>query len=74
MARNWDDQKNEINQERHGLRFETSWLVSDDPFAPTVEDYIDENGEMRYQTLGIIDGVVFFVAHVYRSKVKRNPG
>ena len=37
-----------------------------DPFAVTAEDYIDENGEMRYQTLGLIDGVLIFVAHVYR--------
>jgi uncharacterized DUF497 family protein len=66
MARNWDDNKNVINQGRHGLSFETAWLVFDDPFAVTVEDYIDENGEMRYQTLGLIEGVVIFIAHVYR--------
>jgi len=38
MARNWDDKKNAINRARHGLSFETAWLVFDDPFALTVED------------------------------------
>ncbi len=66
LARNWNDVKNEINQRRHGISFETAWLVFDDPFAVTVEDYVDDNGEMRYQTLGLIEGVMIFVAHVLR--------
>jgi uncharacterized DUF497 family protein len=31
----------------------------------TVEDYVDDNGEMRYQTIGWI-GVLITVGHVYR--------
>jgi uncharacterized DUF497 family protein len=34
--------------------------------AITTEDYIDENSEMRYQTLGLIEGVLIVVAHVDR--------
>ena len=67
MARNWDDKKNRINRQRHGLSFETAWLVFDDPFALTTEDFLDDNGEMRYQTLGLIDDVLIVVAHVYRA-------
>lgn len=32
----------------------------------TAEDYNDDNGEMRYQTLGLVDGLLIFVAHVQR--------
>ncbi len=38
----------------------------EDDLALTREDYIDENGEMRYQTIGIVAGVLILVAHVER--------
>jgi uncharacterized DUF497 family protein len=66
MGRNWNNAKNASNQRDHGIAFETAMLVFDDPFQVTAEDFIDDNGEMRYQTLGLIDGVLVFVAHVYR--------
>jgi uncharacterized protein len=62
----WDDRKNRINQKRHRLSFEAAQLVFEDPFSVTAEDYIDDNGEMRYQTLGLVDGLLIFVAHVHR--------
>lgn len=62
----WDDRKNTINQKRHHLSFETAQLVFEDPFAVTAEDHIDDNGEMRFQTLGLVDGLLIFVAHVQR--------
>jgi uncharacterized protein len=62
----WGDRKNRINQRRRHLSFETAQLVFEDPFAVTAEDYIDDNGEMRYQTLGLVDGLLIFVAHVLR--------
>jgi uncharacterized DUF497 family protein len=40
--------------------------VFDDEFAVTAEDYLDGNGEMRYHTIGLIEGFPIFVAHVYR--------
>jgi len=62
----WDDRKNRINQERRHLSFETAQLVFEDPFAVTAEDYIDDNGEMRDQTLGLVGELLIFVAHVQR--------
>ena len=67
MARNWSDEKNVLNKRRHGISFENAWRVFDDPFATSSEDFIDDNGEMRYQTLGMINGLLVMVAHVYRS-------
>ena len=62
----WDEGKNRINKKRHKLSFEVARLVFGDPFALTAEDYVDENGETRYQTLGLVNGLLVFVAHVYR--------
>ncbi len=50
----------------HDLTFELAEEAFDDPYALTNEDYLDENGEMRYQTIAAVDGVVFMIAHVYR--------
>jgi len=41
------------NRRRHKLSFETALLVFDDRLAVTVEGYVDDDGEMRYQTLGV---------------------
>jgi uncharacterized protein len=62
----WDESKNELNQSNHAISFETALLVFDDEFAVTAEDYIDANNEMRYQTVGLVQGVIILVAHVYR--------
>ncbi len=66
MARNWADDKNELNQRDHGIGFEEAWRVFSDEFAITAEDYIDDNGEMRYQTIGLVEGALILVAHVFR--------
>lgn len=66
MNRYWDEAKNARNQRDHGISFETAWPVFGDPFSITTEDYIDDNGEMRYQTIGLIQGVLVTVAHVIR--------
>lgn len=61
----WDDAKNESNQRKHGVSFETAKLVFDDPLHVTRLDRF-ENGEQRWQTIGIAGGVVLLlVAHAY---------
>lgn len=66
MPLQWDERKNRVNKRRHRLSFEVAVQVFDDPFAVTADDYIDEGGEMRYQTIGIANGLLLFVAHAYR--------
>jgi hypothetical protein len=63
----WDEAKNKINQQRHRLSFEVAVLVFNDERRVTSEDYLDANGEMRYQTIGLIGGLLILVAHVYRD-------
>lgn len=65
MKCDWDFAKYEINLRRHGLRFEIAELAFDDPYAITTDDYIDERGDQRYQTLAMHEGVLFLIAHIY---------
>jgi uncharacterized protein len=59
----WDERKNRVNQQKHGVSFETAILVFDDPYHLTRQDR-EVEGEARWQTLGMVKGVhVLLVAH-----------
>lgn len=62
----WDEQKADVNLRKHGIRFEDAARVFDDPLAVTDQDRI-ENGEQRWQTVGMADGyLLLLVAHTVR--------
>ena len=62
----WDGEKAKENFRKHGIRFEDAALVFDDPLAVSVQDRI-ENGEMRWQTIGMVAGcLLLLVAHTVR--------
>jgi uncharacterized DUF497 family protein len=56
MKFRWDENKNAINKAKHGISFETAKLVFNDPFHISIQDR-HENGEERWQTLGLINGL-----------------
>lgn len=59
----WDSSKADANRRKHKLSFETASRVFADPLALTKFDRI-ENGEIRWKTLGAVDGLlVVVVAH-----------
>ncbi|WP_369689969.1 BrnT family toxin [Janthinobacterium agaricidamnosum] len=61
----WDDAKNESNLRKHGVSFDVAKLVFEDPLHRTRQDRI-ENGEQRWQTIGVVHGVVMLlVAHTW---------
>lgn len=61
----WDEAKNFTNQQKHGLSFELAKLVFEDPLHLTRQDRV-ENGEKRWQTIGMVQGVVLIlVAHTW---------
>lgn len=63
MKITWDANKNRINKSKHRLSFETARHVFDDPLHITRQDRV-ENGELRWQTLGMVSGVMLLlVAH-----------
>jgi uncharacterized DUF497 family protein len=64
----WDNMKAAINFRRHGIQFEEAALAFDDPFAIVEQDRI-ENGEQRWQTIGMAGGfLLLMVAHTVRFK------
>ncbi|WP_375707754.1 BrnT family toxin, partial [Bartonella sp. AA1HLJMS] len=51
----WDEAKAKSNLRKHRVSFEIAARVFADPFAMVKQDRI-ENGEYRWQTLGLVDG------------------
>lgn len=56
----WDTAKAKANLQKHRVSFETAARVFADPFAVTTQDRI-EAGEYRWQTLGMVDGIVLLL-------------
>lgn len=68
MKFTWDEHKNAINKAKHGVSFETAKLVFNDPLHISIQDR-HENGEHRWQTLGLINGLlVLLVAHTIHEE------
>ena len=64
----WDAAKAKSNERKHGVRFEDAMLVFLDPYALIEQDRIEE-GELRWQTLGLAGGIVLLlVAHTIRTQ------
>ena len=64
----WDPEKAGSNLRKHGVTFETAIRVFADPFALMEQDRV-ENGEYRWQTIGVVDGaLVLLVAHADREE------
>ncbi len=67
MRFEWDEVKNRHNLGKHKIGFETARLVFDDPYALSIQHRV-VGGEERWQTLGMIRGVIVVVAHTYREE------
>ncbi|MFA6062426.1 MAG: BrnT family toxin [Gallionella sp.] len=64
----WDAEKASINLRKHHVSFEIASRVFLDPLALSHQDRI-ENGEHRWQTLGMVDGcLLLLVAHTVRNE------
>ena len=64
----WDEAKAKSNERKHVVRFEDAMLVFADPYALVEQDRI-EGGELRWQTLGLVGGIVLIlVAHTVRNE------
>jgi uncharacterized DUF497 family protein len=65
----WGEAKNQINLRKHGISFEIAKLIFDDPMQISRQDR-DEDGELRWQTIGWVgDVILLLVAHtLYQTK------
>ena len=64
----WDPTKAADNLRKHGVSFQTAARVFTDPYALVELDRL-ENGEERWQTIGVVEGVLMLmVAHIGREQ------
>jgi uncharacterized DUF497 family protein len=64
----WDEAKAKSNARNHGVRFEDAMLVFADRHALAEQDSL-ERGELRWQTLGLVEGIVLLlVAHTVQNE------
>lgn len=57
----WDDRKNKINREKHGISFETAAHVFEDINRIEFYDEAHSTEEDRYIVLGLVRKVLFVV-------------
>jgi uncharacterized protein len=67
MRFEWEEHKNRRNLAKHKVSFETASLVFDDPQSLNNQDRVVE-GEERWQTIGMVSGVLLLVAYAYRDE------
>jgi uncharacterized protein len=68
MQFEYDPAKDAANKRKHGVSFEFAARVFAAPGCLFREDRVDENGEIRWHAVGMVDAVLLLVIHVYRSK------
>jgi uncharacterized DUF497 family protein len=57
----WDEEKNKLNQKRHGIAFEDAKLVFNDPFMVILPDLYHGEEEERWLAIGMVSRVLFVV-------------
>jgi uncharacterized DUF497 family protein len=67
MIFEWDEQKNAANRRKHRVSFETATVAFDDPGQLLIFDRIVD-GEERWQTIGLVDGVLLLVVHTMEAE------
>ncbi|MBF0239951.1 MAG: BrnT family toxin [SAR324 cluster bacterium] len=71
MIFEWDEQKNHINFEKHGIPFEYASRVFIDEHRIEWIDSRKEYKEVRCVTMGTIENRVFVVVFTQRENIKR---
>lgn len=67
MGFEWDEKKNQVNVEKHGISFETARKIFDGPVLTWIDNRKDY-GEPRWNSLGKVEGQLHLaVAHTDRD-------
>ena len=66
----WDDNKNQINIQKHGISFETAALVFADEDRIEYYDKLHSLDEDRYVVLGCVQGILY-VVYTMRDEAAR---
>ena len=63
----WDPRKLEANRRKHGIDFRFASRVFRDPLQ-RLDIEGDEHGEIRWRTIGEVDGTLYVVSHTIREE------
>lgn len=63
MLFEWDEDKNRLNQWKHGIDFKAAMLVFQDPYLLSKRDDRYDYGEERWQSVGLAENMLLSVAH-----------
>ena len=66
----WDEEKNRINKNKHGIDFETAMLVFNDMERIEIYDVEHSVAEDRYSTIGMVKDVLFVVYTERKEKIR----
>lgn len=66
MKFEWNEEKREQNLEKHGVDFLYAALIFEGETL-TREDNREDYGEVRFASLGLVDGVPYTVIHTNRG-------
>lgn len=70
MEFEWDKKKNQINFEKHGLKFEDANLIFANETVSFRDDRYEYN-EQRFITLGNLEGRIIVLVHTQRGYITR---
>ena len=68
MKFEWDDHKEQINIQKHGINFSTAALVFNDIYRIETYDSLHSDIEDRYITIGQINSITLIVMVVYTER------
>lgn len=66
----WDEDKNQLNLEKHGIDFETAMLIFNDLQRIEIYDFEHSIEEDRYNTIGMVNDVLFVVYTERKNNVR----
>ena len=67
----WDENKNQINRQKHGVSFRQARKAFFDPKRLIIEDTAHSADEQRFFCLGDVDGGIMTVRFTFRDDVIR---
>jgi uncharacterized protein len=71
MEIEFDPDKDAINNVKHGVSLAFGRFVFNDPDVLIIPTIRDADGEDRYKAIGLVDGRLWTVVHVYRGDAVR---
>jgi uncharacterized DUF497 family protein len=71
MEFEWDEDKAAANLAKHGVSFPYATRVFLDPYRLELENPEEGEGEIRFQTIGMVEQRLLLVVYTYRDTIIR---